>query len=97
MRVVVDPPGGSDSSHLRGGSGSGNGGDKTTAGGGGSSGGKDGQLCCPKCGNPCTHVETFVCMNLFQSFYAENQFIFIDSVDTFCEMREMSSLFCCLI
>lgn len=19
------------------------------------------QLCCPKCGNPCTHVETFVC------------------------------------
>ena len=19
------------------------------------------QLCCPKCGNPCTHVELFVC------------------------------------
>lgn len=29
-----------------------------------SSSGKDGggnQLCCPKCGDPCTHVETFVC------------------------------------
>lgn len=26
-------------------------------------GGKKGsnQLCCPKCGDPCTHVETFVC------------------------------------
>ena len=32
-----------------------------------SSSGKDGgsnQLCCPKCGDPCTHVETFVCMYL---------------------------------
>lgn len=42
------------------------GGDKTFGGTtnttGGANGGKDGQLCCPKCGNPCTHVETFVCM-----------------------------------
>ena len=28
---------------------------------GGTGKGKDGQLCCPKCGKPCTHVETFVC------------------------------------
>lgn len=32
-----------------------------TSGGKGPSKGKDGQLCCPKCGKPCTHVETFVC------------------------------------
>ena len=32
-----------------------------TSGGKGPGKGKDGQLCCPKCGKPCTHVETFVC------------------------------------
>jgi hypothetical protein len=26
--------------------------------------GKDNHFCCPKCGNPCTNVETFVCMHL---------------------------------
>ncbi|XP_059490597.1 ATP-dependent Clp protease ATP-binding subunit clpX-like, mitochondrial isoform X1 [Neocloeon triangulifer] len=33
----------------------------------GTSGGKDGgnQLCCPKCGDPCTHVETFVSSTRF--------------------------------
>ena len=31
------------------------------SGGKGPGKGKDGQLCCPKCGKPCTHVETFVC------------------------------------
>jgi ATP-dependent Clp protease ATP-binding subunit ClpX len=70
LRIVVGPPGGSDGTgELRGGGvGGGNssvGGDKTFGGNsttsGGSGGGKDGQLCCPKCGNPCTHVETFVC------------------------------------
>lgn len=34
----------------------GKGGDKGKGGKKGSS-----QLCCPKCGDPCTHVETFVC------------------------------------
>ena len=56
----------------------GSGGDKKSAassGGSGSSsasgsksgkGGEDkNQLCCPKCGDPCTHVETFVCEKLF--------------------------------
>jgi ATP-dependent Clp protease ATP-binding subunit ClpX len=70
LRIVVGPPGGSDGTgELRGGGVGGGsssvGGDKTFGGNsttsGGSSGGKDGQLCCPKCGNPCTHVETFVC------------------------------------
>lgn len=33
----------------------------TTQGGGGTGGGKKNTLTCPKCGDPCTHVETFVC------------------------------------
>ncbi|CAG2114386.1 unnamed protein product, partial [Medioppia subpectinata] len=73
MRIVVGPPGGSDS--FRGGSSGGGtagvtsgGGDKTfnsSSGTGSGTGGKDGQLCCPKCGNPCTHVETFVSSTRF--------------------------------
>ena len=36
--------------------------DKSSGGkDGSSSGNKGSQLCCPKCGEPCTHVETFVC------------------------------------
>ena len=35
--------------------------DKTPNGGKRGGSGKGGQLCCPKCGEPCTHVETFVC------------------------------------
>ena len=62
MRIVVGPPGGGDSSQLRGGGGDKSFGGTTTSGGG--NGSKDGQLCCPKCGNPCTHVETFVCKNI---------------------------------
>lgn len=40
-----------------GGTSSSSGGGHTTSGGNG----KDGQLSCPKCGNPCSQVETFVC------------------------------------
>eukprot|EP00112_Aurelia_sp_Birch-Aquarium-sp1_P005879 Seg1662.27 transcript_id=Seg1662.27/GoldUCD/mRNA.D3Y31 product="ATP-dependent Clp protease ATP-binding subunit clpX-like mitochondrial" protein_id=Seg1662.27/GoldUCD/D3Y31 len=36
-----------------------------TSGGKGPGKGKDGQLCCPKCGKPCTHVETFVSSTRF--------------------------------
>lgn len=42
--------------------------DESPPGNGGSKGpgkGKDGQLCCPKCGKPCTHVETFVSSTRF--------------------------------
>lgn len=39
-------------------------GDKTTNGGK-KGNGKGGQLCCPKCGEPCTHVETFVSSTRF--------------------------------
>eukprot|EP00794_Sanderia_malayensis_P009648 gene9648-10636_t len=45
------------------------GGDKSTSSGSGNgkgpNKGKDGQLCCPKCGKPCTHVETFVSSTRF--------------------------------
>ena len=34
---------------------------KGAGGSGDKGGGKKGQLRCPKCGDPCTHVETFVC------------------------------------
>lgn len=37
-------------------------GGKSSGGGGG---GKGNQLCCPKCGEPCTHVETFVSSTRF--------------------------------
>ncbi|CAH1797962.1 unnamed protein product [Owenia fusiformis] len=40
------------------------GGDGGKGGGGGKKGGP-GQLCCPKCGDPCTHVETFVSSTRF--------------------------------
>lgn len=33
----------------------------TTGNNSGSGGGKKNTLTCPKCGDPCTHVETFVC------------------------------------
>ena len=38
---------------------------KTVDGEGGGDKGGSGQLRCPKCGDPCTHVETFVCKLLF--------------------------------
>eukprot|EP00111_Clytia_hemisphaerica_P011190 TCONS_00032752-protein len=41
------------------------GGDKTPGGTKGGGGGKNSQLCCPKCGEPCTHVETFVSSTRF--------------------------------
>ncbi|XP_054160665.1 ATP-dependent Clp protease ATP-binding subunit clpX-like, mitochondrial [Oppia nitens] len=103
MRIVVGPPGGGDASHLRGGpsggsGGIGNGGDKSgsssTTGGSGN-GGKDGQLCCPKCGNPCTHVETFVsstrfvkCEKCLHFFVVLSE---IDSKKTIKENRQMSN------
>ncbi|XP_033634401.1 ATP-dependent Clp protease ATP-binding subunit clpX-like, mitochondrial [Asterias rubens] len=44
-----------------GGSGSGSSAGSSSDGGNG----KSGQLCCPKCGDPCTHVETFVSSTRF--------------------------------
>jgi len=39
--------------------------DDKRPGGSDGGGGKGGQLCCPKCGEPCTHVETFVSSTRF--------------------------------
>lgn len=48
-------------------------GGKRASGGGGS--GKGGsQLRCPKCGDPCTHVETFVCK--YCSFHLDSTLAF---------------------
>ena len=49
---------------------------KTPVTSGGKSGGDKGkggkkggnQLCCPKCGDPCTHVETFVCKWIMNNY-----------------------------
>ena len=66
-RMVSSSSGGSDGNgnDIRNGSNNSDvkngGGNRSSGSGSGSGGGKDGQLCCPKCGNPCTHVETFVC------------------------------------
>lgn len=49
--------------------------DKTAGSNSSSGGGKDGHthLTCPKCGDPCTHVETFVCTYLIiLHFYKTN-------------------------
>lgn len=69
-RIVIGPPG--DGQHLRGsynGKVSGSGGDRTTSSSGGN---KDGMLRCPKCGNQCTHVETFVCEYCFDFIFKFN-------------------------
>ena len=69
LRIVTGPPGdggdGGDTQGIRGGdggrrvpSGSSRSGSSTNGGGGKDNGT---QLRCPKCGDPCTHVETFVC------------------------------------
>ena len=66
-RVTIGPTNDGGFGDMRSGFGSsgdkglGAGGGSRTTGSGSSGGSKDGQLCCPKCGNPCTHVETFVC------------------------------------
>jgi len=69
-RITIGPTNG-DGGELRGGSGGssgvgGMGGSRSSSGNGP---GKDGSLCCPKCGNPCTHVETFVCKLSFMVSY----------------------------
>ncbi|GAB6019006.1 hypothetical protein CHUAL_000639 [Chamberlinius hualienensis] len=73
LRIVTGPPGdgGNDSQGIRGGdSGRRPPGSARSGGGSSGSGGKDGgkdgnQLRCPKCGDPCTHMETFVSSTRF--------------------------------
>lgn len=54
-------------------------GGSATSGGSGGRGGKSGHLSCPKCGDPCTHVETFVCKskNVYMVLLAYNAHIYL--------------------
>ena len=38
------------------------------------------QWMCPKCGDPCTHVDTFVCKNVFYLYLAMSYLVWIRSV-----------------
>ncbi|XP_075535729.1 caseinolytic protease chaperone subunit isoform X2 [Dermacentor variabilis] len=85
---------GDDDMGLRGG-GSGSGVDKGSGGnsgvrgsaGGGSRG--DGHLCCPKCGNPCTHVETFVSSTRFvKCEKCHHFFVVLSDMDTKKTLKE---------
>lgn len=101
-RMVIGPPtndgGGNGSQNLRGG---GDGGRKSAgpprSGGGGSSGGKNNgtQLRCPKCGDPCTHVETFVSSTRFVKCEKCHHFFVVlsdlDSKKSLKENRELGS------
>merc|ERR1719422_1501072 len=72
--------------------------DKVAAGGSGKGGDKDklgkkkNHLCCPKCGDPCTHVETFVSSTRFVKCEKCHHFFVVlsetDSKKSFKEFRD---------
>ncbi|KAL8604463.1 hypothetical protein ACOMHN_042292 [Nucella lapillus] len=70
------------------------GGDGSVSGGSknGKGGGDKNQLCCPKCGDPCTHVETFVSSTRFVKCEKCHHFFVVlsetDSKKTFKENQE---------
>ncbi|CAN7986866.1 unnamed protein product, partial [Ixodes hexagonus] len=56
---------------------------------GGRGGSRDGHLCCPKCGNPCTHVETFVSSTRFvKCDKCHHFFVVLSDVDTKKTLKE---------
>lgn len=67
-RIIIGPTGssgGDGGSDIRSGSDSNSRSPTSSGSTGGNGSDKDGQLCCPKCGNPCSHVETFVSSTRF--------------------------------
>ncbi|XP_071965063.1 ATP-dependent clpX-like chaperone, mitochondrial [Antedon mediterranea] len=67
------------------------GGSKRVRGSGSSNndGGKSGQLCCPKCGDPCTHVETFVSSTRFvKCEKCHHFFVVLSETDTKKTLKE---------
>ncbi|KAI1301945.1 ATP-dependent Clp protease ATP-binding subunit clpX-like, mitochondrial [Halotydeus destructor] len=88
-RMMGGSSSGGDGGELRGGNGIGDkifGGSRTTSGGGS---GKDGTLCCPKCGNPCTHVETFVSSTRFvKCEKCHHFFVVLSDIDTKKSMKD---------
>lgn len=100
-RIVTGPPGdGGDAQGLRGGDGGRRVPTGSSRSGGsvsGSGSGKDGgtQLRCPKCGDPCTHVETFVSSTRFVKCEKCHHFFVVlsdvDSKKSIKENRDLSS------
>lgn len=88
-RIVIGPPGDGGDAQGRGGRG-GDGGKVSGGSGRGSDGdGKDGQLCCPKCGNPCTHVETLVSSTRFvKCDKCQHFFVVLSDLDSKKTLKE---------
>lgn len=93
LRTAVGGSGagsGDDDLGLRGGSSGvdkGSGGSTRGTTGGGNRG--DGHLCCPKCGNPCTHVETFVSSTRFvKCEKCHHFFVVLSDMDTKKTLKE---------
>jgi len=59
----------------------------------GSGNGKDGALCCPKCGTPCTHIETFVSSTRFvKCEKCSHFFVVLSDIDTKKSFKENRNL-----
>lgn len=88
QRIIVGPPSGGDgiSDGVRGsnvGGGIGKSGNRGSVGGGGGGNRNDNHLCCPKCGNPCTQVETFVSSTRFvKCEKCHHFFVVLSDLDT---------------
>lgn len=96
LRMIFGAPtndgGGGGGHNVRGG----DGGRKSSGGSVGNGGGHDsGQLRCPKCGDPCTHVETFVSSTRFVKCEKCHHFFVVlsdvDSKKNFHENRDLAS------
>ncbi|XP_029849543.2 ATP-dependent Clp protease ATP-binding subunit clpX-like, mitochondrial [Ixodes scapularis] len=90
LRTAVGGSGDGDTG-LRGNAGGGGNMDKGTgaSSAGGRGGNRDGHLCCPKCGNPCTHVETFVSSTRFvKCDKCHHFFVVLSDVDTKKTLKE---------
>ncbi|XP_043277143.1 ATP-dependent Clp protease ATP-binding subunit clpX-like, mitochondrial isoform X2 [Venturia canescens] len=61
----------------------------TTQGNGGTGGGKKNTLTCPKCGDPCTHVETFVSSTRFvKCEKCHHFFVVLSEIDSKKSLKE---------
>ncbi|KAG0410598.1 hypothetical protein HPB47_012274 [Ixodes persulcatus] len=90
LRTAVGGSGDGDTG-LRGNAGGGGNVDKGSgaSSAGGRGGNRDGHLCCPKCGNPCTHVETFVSSTRFvKCDKCHHFFVVLSDVDTKKTLKE---------
>ncbi|XP_019646858.1 PREDICTED: insulin-like growth factor-binding protein complex acid labile subunit [Branchiostoma belcheri] len=69
-----------------------NGNNKGSGGGDKNGGDKKGQLCCPKCGDPCTHVETFVSSTRFvKCEKCHHFFVVLSEMDSKKSLKEQTA------